>query len=86
MVSKKKLRNIDTEELVEYIFCELKASKHQWEIELLKTSNWIGVRVIHRQSLSRIDKHVACTTQNEIQEGLIRCVQSAMSEINKNIH
>lgn len=85
MVSRKKPKNISREALVEYIFRELQISKHHWEIELLKTSGWIAVRVIHKKSLSRIDKRVAYTTQNEIQKDLITCVQSAMSEIDKNL-
>lgn len=83
MVSRKKPKNISREALVEYIFRELQISKHHWEVELLKTSGWIGVRVIHRQSLSRIDKRVVYKTQNEIQKDLITCVQSAMFEIDK---
>lgn len=81
MVSKKKSKNLCLEDLVQYIFRELHISKNYWDIELLSTDNWIGIRVIHKKSRSRLDKRVVYKSEIELKRALLAAVQLAMSEI-----
>lgn len=80
MASRKKSKNINEEELVSYIFQQLNLQKYQWEIELLILDDWIGIRIIEKQSRLRIDKGVVQKPEPILRKELLKAVKSAIDE------